>query len=196
MLKIGITGGIGCGKSAVTHILEQQGITIVDADIVAREVVAKGTAALKEIELHFGADILLPSGELNRAKLRQQIFSHPEDKQWLEALLHPIIRQEIVQQLSQATSKYAVLVSPLLLETDQYTLVDKVVVIDVTEATQLSRTMARDNNSETQVKAIMAAQHSREERLAKADWVIENEGSLTDLSESTLKVHQHLLTLV
>lgn len=195
MLIVGITGGIGSGKSAVTQTLSNLGITVVDADIVAREVVEPGSPALTEIAKHFGADILDAQGQLNRAKLRQIIFADAEEKRWLEALLHPIIRTETSKQLKQSTSAYTVLVAPLMLETDQYQLVDHIVVVDLPESLQLSRTMARDNNDKAQVEAIIKAQISRQERLARADTVISNDADLEQLKVKVQVLHQQLLEL-
>ena len=193
MFIVGITGGIGSGKSAVTELLEQQGINVVDADIVAREVVEPGTPALKEIELHFGASVINQLGGLNRQKLRAIVFDNLQERKWLEALLHPLIREEILLQLSQSNSPYTVLASPLLLETDQHELVDKIVVVDVTEQVQIQRTMQRDNNSSDQVKAIIAAQKSRQERIQSAHYIINNDADLKTLQEKVLNLHQQLL---
>ena len=157
MLIVGITGGIGSGKSAVTQQLESLGITVIDADIVAREVVEPGETALQSISSHFG--------ELNRAELRALVFEKPEERKWLENLLHPLIRKRIVAQLNASNSSYTVLVSPLLLETDQHSLTDHIVVVDLPKELQIKRTMSRDNNNEKQVEAIINAQMQREEKL-------------------------------
>ena len=193
MFIVGITGGIGSGKSAVTELLEQQGITIVDADIVARQVVEPGTPALTEIERHFGTPVINQERGLDRQKLRAIVFDNPRERKWLEALLHPLIREEILRQLSRSKSLYTILSSPLLLETDQHELVDKVVVVDVSEQTQLQRTMKRDNNSSDQVKAIIAAQKNREERIQSAHYIINNDADLKTLQEKVFNLHQQLL---
>jgi len=190
---VGITGGIGSGKSAVTELLEQQGITIVDADIVARQVVEPGTPALKEIERHFGTSVINQEDGLDRQKLRAIVFDNPQERKWLEALLHPLIREEILLQLSQSNSHYTALSSPLLLETDQHELVDKIVVVDVSEQVQIQRTMKRDNNSSDQVKAIIAAQKNREERIQSAHYIINNDADLKTLQEKVFNLHQQLL---
>ena len=195
MLVIGITGGIGSGKSAVTALLADQGISVVDADIVAREVVAPGSPALVAIAKHFGENILDANGALDRAQLRQIIFSDPAEKTWLEALLHPIIRSETIRQLEQSQSIYTVLVSPLLLETDQHELVEYIVVVDVPESVQISRTMQRDNNDQQQVEAIIEAQISREQRLARANTVLSNAGNLEQLQAKVNTLHQQLIAL-
>ncbi|MFC6669547.1 dephospho-CoA kinase [Marinobacterium aestuariivivens] len=195
MYIVGLTGGIGSGKSAAARILEQQGILAVDADQVAREVVEPGEPALTRIAEHFGADVIQADGRLDRARLRQIVFADEQGRHWLEALLHPLIRQRIEERLGNASSLYALLVSPLLLETDQRRLVDHVVVIDVPEETQIERTVSRDHNSREQVERIIAAQMDRQSRLAKADSIIDNSGTPEALTEAMLKLHQRLLGL-
>ncbi len=174
---IGLTGGIGSGKSLVAARFADLGITVVNADTVAREVVAKGEPALDAIRAHFGEDIVLPNGELDRRKLRGIIFNDLAQKKWLENLLHPIIRLRIIDQLHAAISPYAILESPLLLETDQHLLVEKIIVVDVDEATQIARASARDGSDVEQIKRIVATQMPRAEKLKKADFVIDNSGS-------------------
>ena len=193
MFVVGITGGIGSGKSAVTDHLETLGITVVDADKVARVVVEPGTSGLAAIVEHFGEDILLADGGLDRAALRKIVFDNPEERKVLEVITHPRIRDEIARQLSQASSPYVVLSSPLLLESGQNTFADYVVVVDVPEELQLKRTMARDDNSEALVKQIMAAQLDRQTRLARADTSITNDASLEELCERVEAMHEDLL---
>ena len=190
---VGITGGIGSGKSAVTDYLETKGITVVDADKVARVVVEPGTSGLAVIAEHFGHDILLPDGTLNRAALRKVVFDNPEERKVLEGITHPLIREEIARQLSEAGSPYVVLASPLLLESGQSSFADYVVVVDVPESVQLSRTMTRDDNSEQLVKSIMAVQLDRETRLARSDTSISNEGTLEELHTRVDALHTDLL---
>ena len=182
-LVVGITGGIGSGKSAVTERFEEHGITVVDADLAARVIVEPGRPALAAIAEHFGSDILLADGSLDRAALRQRVFADEAERRWLEQLTHPLIGEEIQAQLAAADSPYTILSSPLLLETSQGELVDLTVVVDVPAAVQLSRTMARDQNDEAQVRRIMAAQLSRDERLARADIVIDNSRTLAELDQ-------------
>lgn len=189
-LVIGLTGGIGSGKTAASDYFESLGIIVVDADLASRVVVEKGRPALQQIAKHFGSDFITDSGELNRARLREEIFASPSSKQWLEALLHPLIRDEIQTQLQAAASDYVILVSPLLIETDQYLLTDRVLLIDVPEELQLQRTMDRDSNSADQVKAIMASQASRETRRSKADDIVVNDGSLAQLQDQLEVLHQ------
>lgn len=193
MFVVGITGGIGSGKSAVTDHLETLGITVVDADKVARVVVEPGTPGLAAIAEHFGEDILLADGRLDRAALRKIVFDNPDERKVLEGITHPRIRDEISRQLSEANSPYVVLSSPLLLESGQNTFADYVVVVDVPEEVQLTRTMARDDNSEAFVKQIMAAQLDRKTRLSRADTSIMNDGSLEALYERVKKLHEDLL---
>ncbi len=193
MFVVGITGGIGSGKSAVTDHLETLGITVVDSDKVARVVVEPGTPGLAAIAQHFGEDILLADGRLDRAALRKIVFDNPDERKVLEGITHPRIRDEISRQLSEANSPYVVLSSPLLLESGQNTFADYVVVVDVPEEVQLTRTMARDNNSEALVKQIMAAQLDRKIRLSRADTSIMNDGSLDALYERLKKLHEDLL---
>lgn len=193
MFVVGITGGIGSGKSAVTDHLETLRITVVDADKVARVVVEPGTPGLAAIAEHFGEDILLADGRLDRAALRKIVFDNPDERKVLEGITHPRIRDEISRQLSEANSPYVVLSSPLLLESGQNTFADYVVVVDVPEEVQLTRTMARDDNSEALVKQIMAAQLDRKTRLSRADTSIMNDGSLEALYERVKKLHEDLL---
>ena len=193
MLVVGITGGIGSGKSAVTDYLETLGITVVDADKVARVVVQPGTSGLAAITEHFGMDVLLASGGLDRAALRKIVFDNHNERKVLEEITHPRIRDEIIRQLSEASSPYVVLSSPLLLESGQNTLADYVVVVDVPEEVQLKRTMARDDNSEALVKQIMAAQLDRQTRLSRADASIMNDTSLQELYERVEALHEDLL---
>ena len=190
---VGITGGIGSGKSAVTDHLETKGITVVDADKVARVVVEPGTSGLAAIAEHFGSDILLPDGSLDRAALRKVVFDNADERKVLEGITHPRIREEIARQLSEASSPYVVLASPLLLESGQNSFANYVVVVDVPESVQLSRTMARDDNSEQLVKSIMAAQLDRETRLSRADTSISNDGSLDELYTRVDDLHDDLL---
>jgi dephospho-CoA kinase len=193
MFVVGVTGGIGSGKSAVTDYLETLGITVVDADKVARVIVEPGTSGLDAIAEHFGTDILLADGGLDRAALRKIVFNNPDERKVLEGITHPRIRDEIARQLSEASSPYVVLSSPLLLESGQNTFADYVVVVDVTEEAQLRRTMTRDDSSEALVKQIMAAQLDRQTRLSRADTSIKNDASLEVLYERVEKLHEDLL---
>jgi len=192
-LVIGITGGIGSGKSAVTELFEQRGITVVDADLVARLVVEPGKPALAAIADHFGAGILQDDGALDRAALRSRVFADDTERHWLEHLAHPLIGREILEQINASGSPYTILSSPLLLDTRQKALVDCVVVVDVPEDLQLQRTMQRDRNDEAQVKRIMAAQMGRGDRLVRADIVIDNSRSLEELGSQVEELHKEFL---
>jgi len=190
---VGVTGGIGSGKSAATARFEARGITVVDADLAARVVVEPGRPALAAIAGHFGDAILLPDGALDRAALRARVFADPAQRRWLEQLTHPLIGEEILARLASADSPYTILSSPLLLESSQRQLVDCVVVVDVPEAIQLARTIARDDDDADQVRRIMAAQLPRAERLAGADYVIDNSGSLEELDAQVEALHREFL---
>ena len=189
---VGLTGGIGSGKSAVSAQLKALGISVVDADQVARDVVLLGSPALDSIAKHFGSQILLQNGALNRAALRQKIFSDKAQRQWLESLLHPLIGAEIDEQLAAAPSVYVVLESPLLLETSQHKSTDFVVVVDASETLQRQRASERDGNTVVQIDAIIDSQMARQERLDKAHWVLDNQHDLSHLSEQVLQLHHHL----
>ena len=193
MLRVGVTGGIGSGKSALTDWLTQQGITVVDADLAARVIVAPGQPALAEIVATFGKGCLQPDGQLDRAGLRKRVFEDPDQRKTLEKITHPRIRDELVRQLETAQSAYVVLSSPLLLESGQSALVDISVVVDVPEASQIARTMERDGNDRNLVERIMAAQLDRETRKSRADIVIDNSSSLAALYEKAEILHQTLL---
>jgi len=188
-LVVGLTGGIGSGKSAAAAMFAEAGVTVVDDDVLARQVVEPGTPALQEIAAHFGPQFIQADGSLDRSALRRTIFSDPDSKRWLEDLLHPLIRQHRAKALQEATSPYAILVSPLLLESGTNPLVDRVLVIDVPEPIQIARTVARDQSSSEEVSAIMATQLSRTERLALAEDVIVNDGDLDQLRNAVLTLH-------
>lgn len=192
---VGLTGGIGSGKSAAAERFRALGIKVVDADVCARIVVEPNKPALKTIAEHFGSEILQADGTLDRAALRQKIFADEAERKWLEALLHPLIFEEMWSQLQSAPSPYAILESPLLIEAGQLAICQRVLVVDATEETQLARTTARDNNSVAQVKAIMAAQATRQQRNAKADDIVSNDGDLASLHQAIDKLHQHYLSL-
>ncbi len=196
MLVIGVTGGIGSGKSAVTDRFAEHGVTVVDADLAARVIVQPGKPALQSIAEHYGEGLILDNGELDRAALRTIIFADPEERHWLEALTHPLINEEIQAQIAAASSSYTILASPLLIETMQHQLVDRILVVDVPVELQIQRTVARDQNSEQQVRAIINSQASREERLAKADDVIVNDRGLSWLDQEVKRLHAFYLSLL
>lgn len=186
---VGLTGGIGSGKSAVSERFEKLGIRVVDADIASRVVVEPGRPALKAIEEHFGPDVISADGTLDRAALRKLVFEDESERKWLEQLTHPLINAYMAEELANATSPYAILAHPILIETGRTDTCDRILVVDVPEELQVSRTMARDDNPEAQVRAIMAAQASREERLAAADDVIVNDQGLEHLDAEVARLH-------
>ncbi|MFT5592296.1 MAG: dephospho-CoA kinase [Oceanicoccus sp.] len=195
MLIIGVTGGIGSGKTAVTNAFSTHGIDIVDADIAARTVVEKGSAGLQQIREHFGSDILLGNGTLNRAKLREIIFKDADAKKWLEQLTHPLIRQEIISGLQKSNSPYTILVSPLLIESGQHQLVNRVLVVDVPVELQVQRACERDDNAQAQVEAIIASQLDRNKRLSFADDIIVNDKTLEHLQQQVAQLNQQYVRL-
>ncbi len=191
---IGLTGGIGSGKTAVSDTFKSLGIDIVDADVSSRRVVEKGQPALDDIQAHFGDGILDSENNLDRAKLREIIFKNPQERVWLEKLLHPKIAEHIKDQLESSNSPYCVLVSPLLLETEQKSYCSFVLVVDVPEESQIARTAKRDGVSEEQVKNIISAQIDREKRLEQADEIIINDGSMEELKEKVVVLHTKYLS--
>lgn len=190
---VGLTGGIGSGKSAVSDRFAALGIKIVDADIASRVVVEPGQPALAKIAEHFGPELITPEGALDRTALRHKVFADDAEREWLQQLLHPLINAYIAEELASADSAYAMLAHPILIETGQTRICDRVLVVDVPESVQVERTMARDNNSEEQVRNIMAAQASREDRLAAADDVIENDRDLAHLDAEVARLHEQYL---
>ena len=192
---VALTGGIGSGKSTVANAFADLGINIIDADIIARQVVEPGTPALKAIAEHFGSEVIATDGSLQRRILRERIFSDPDEKKWLNALLHPLIQQETQRQFQQATSPYLLWVVPLLVENALYKKADRVLVVDVTPETQLRRTMQRDDVTREHVEQILAAQATREARLAVADDVIDNNGAPDAIASDVARLHARYLQL-
>ncbi len=193
---VGLTGGIGSGKSTVADFFAEQGVEVVDADIIAREVVAPGEPALAAIAAHFGPELIATDGSLDRRELRRRVFGNPAEKDWLNALLHPLIRERMISACAAARSPYCLLVVPLLVENKLTSLCQRVLVVDVSPEQQLARTTRRDNADEAQIRAIMAAQASREQRLAAADDVIDNNGTDLDrVKAEVARLHQQYLDL-
>lgn len=188
-LIIGITGGIGSGKTAATNIFAQLGIDVVDADVVAREMVKVGSPVLERIVAEFGAGVLLPDGSLNRALLRQHIFADETKKLALNSIMHPAIRSALLTQLEAAGSDYVLLSAPLLFENGLEQYVDKVIVVDVDETTQIRRASDRDSVDKSQIETIISSQLPRQERINKADFIIDNSGSLIMLNEQVQAAH-------
>jgi dephospho-CoA kinase len=188
MLRIGVTGGIGSGKSAVADCFQKLGIAVIDADDIAREVVAPGGKAYDQVISAFGTAILEPDGRISRPRLGAAIFADPERRRRLEAIVHPPVRAEMEARVGRAPGPYAVLVIPLLIEAGQQDMVDRVLVVDASETLRLSRVSSRDGRNEAEVRAIMAAQASRAARLAAAhDW-IDNEGSTDSLCSAVARL--------
>ena len=193
---LGLTGGIGSGKSAASHWFEKQGITVIDADVVAREIVALGQPALLAIQQTFGDQVILPDGTLNRAGLREIIFQSNDARKQLEAITHPAIRQSIIEQLSSASSPYVILVSPLLFETNQHDLVQHTLLIDATPELQVQRAAQRDGQNTAHIEKIIAAQMPRERKQSLADDIVLNDGDLAHLYAQLKPLHQHYLNKV
>ena len=192
-MLVGLTGGIGSGKSAAADYFATLGIEVVDADLASRAVVEPGQPALSTIAEHFGAGIVDAQGHLDRAALRKKVFSDVAERKWLQQLLHPLINTYLVEQVAGARSAYCLLVNPLLIESGQQQWCDSVIVVDVPVATQLTRTMDRDDNTREQVQAIIDAQASREQRLKNADFVITNDRDLPSLYEQIDALHNDLM---
>lgn len=186
--KVALTGGIASGKTAVSDMFDELGVTVIDADVIAREVVAKGSEALKAIVEHFGEQVLTESGALDRHKLRTKVFSNEQERLWLNNLLHPLIRVEMKRRQDVADSVYSISVIPLLFESGQYKDYDRVLVVDCPEAVQLERLMMRDQSTKEQAQAILDKQASRHQRLSIADDVIVNDSDLHSLKQSVIKL--------
>lgn len=191
-LRVGLTGGVGSGKSTVASHFEALGVPVIDADIVARQVVAPGQPALLDIAAYFGEEVL-KEGQLDRALLRRKIFSDDHQRRWLEGLLHPLIYKAIEQQIASLSAPYVLIVVPLLLEAGWQNLVDRVLVVDVDPKLQIQRVVGRDQLESSAVEKMLKAQIIREPRLLAADDVLDNSGSPDDLPEKVLKLHQSYL---
>lgn len=192
---VALTGGIGSGKSTVANSFSRLGVTVVDADVIARQVVEPGQTALNAISEHFGEEILLADGSLNRRILREKIFSSPAEKQWLNNLLHPLIHRRTQTEISNALSPYVLWVVPLLVENQLQQKADRVLVVDVSPEIQIARTISRDRVSRQHAEQILAAQATRDERLAVADDVINNDGSPERVAAHVDRLHRRYLEL-
>ncbi len=195
MLKIGLTGGIGSGKSAVSELFKRYAIPIIDADFIAHQLTKIGQPALDAIQQAFGEDVFEPNGKLNRARLRDIIFADTQKKQQLEAILHPLIYAAMQEHIDQLNTAYCIVSVPLLIENKKTDFVDRVLIVDCPETLQIARVKARDKLSEAQIQAIMAHQVSRTERLAHADDVIDNSKQARQLAEQVKKLHTLYLQL-
>lgn len=193
MLVVGLTGGIGSGKTAVSDCFARHGVPVIDTDMLARELVAPGQPALAEIASAFGADCLDDAGNLQRRVLRQRVFSDAVARQRLEAILHPRIRALARERIAAQSAPYVILVIPLLVETGMTDLLDRVLVVDVSEAEQMRRVMVRDQIDEAQARSILSVQASRSERLALADEVLDNSADLAALAQRVAALHHNYL---
>jgi dephospho-CoA kinase len=187
--RIALTGGIACGKSTVANLFAALGATIVDTDLLAREVVAPGSPLLAQVAQHFGAAVLQPDGSLDRARLRDIVFANPAERQWLEQLTHPAIRELTDRRCESAKGPYVMVAIPLLVETGGAARFDRVLVVDCAPEIQLARLQARDGSTREQAARMLAAQVTREQRLAAADDVIENNGDIAALRDQVGKLH-------
>ncbi|MBE66059.1 MAG: dephospho-CoA kinase [Gammaproteobacteria bacterium] len=195
MYIVGLTGGIGSGKTTIAYFFSERDIKVINADQLARKVVQPGTIALSQIKQKFGDKILTESYGLNRSLLREIVFKDERQRVWLENLLHPLIEDEINKSIESALSQYVVLESPLLLETNQHKLVNRILVIDVSPEIQLKRTLSRDGGSEATIKAIINSQLTRLQRLNMADDVINNEQDLKSVRIELESLHQNYLSM-
>lgn len=195
MLKVGLTGGIGCGKSTVARIFADLNIPVLDADEIAHRLVEKGQPALVQIQQEFGADILNPDGSLNRKKLRELIFSEPTQKLKLESIIHPLVYQSIQAALEQLSAPYGIICIPLLFETGMTHFVDRILVIDCPVETQIERVKSRDQLSAEAIQSIIDHQVSRACRKAKANDLIDNSDTDYGLAEQVKKLHNLYLSL-
>jgi dephospho-CoA kinase len=192
---IGLTGGIGSGKSAAASLFSKLGAPIIDADAIARQLVEADEPALAEIGRSFGTDVLTATGELDRAALRRIVFADSAERGRLEAILHPRIRQQIQNEINKVQAPYCIVVIPLLLETGQSDLVDRILVMDVPLATQISRVASRNRLPREEILAIIEAQVSPGTRLAAADDIIENSGGLNELASQVGQLHAKYLEI-
>lgn len=190
---VALSGGIASGKSTIAHLFAQLGVPIIDADIIARQVVEVGTPALEQITQHFSQEILLENGELDRSQLREIIFNNDHERLWLNNLLHPIIAQETQKQFAKQTKPYVIWVVPLLIENNLHQLADRILMIDIPEALQLERLINRDRISESLAKKMIATQVCSTDRLAFADDIIVNDGDLVSLKIQVDNLHKQYL---
>lgn len=195
MLVIGLTGRIGSGKTTVANLFAKQGVPIVDADVIARTLTQPGTSGYQAIVEHFGNSVLNDDLTLNRAALRDIIFTNPHEREWLERLLHPQILSEMQTTIHTLQAPYCLAVIPLLLETDAVNFVNRILVVDIPEATQLERASKRDNAPKENIKAIINTQINRNDSLARADDIINNAGTTDELAKQVIALHQQYLQM-
>lgn len=190
---VALSGGIASGKSTIANLFAQLGVPIIDADVIARQVVQIGTEAYKLIVKHFSQEILLPNNEIDRSQLRDIIFNNDHERLWLNNLLHPIIQEQTQIQIAQQTAAYVIWVVPLLVENNLHNLADRVLMVDTPEQLQLERLIQRDNIDESLAKKMISSQISSQKRLMYADDIIVNNGDLTSLTAQVNKLHQQYL---
>lgn len=195
MLRIGLTGGIGSGKSTVASLFARHGAPVVDTDELARELVRPGMPAHQDIVAAFGPSILDPNGNLDREKMRARVFADAAERLRLERILHPRIREETVRRLNEITAPYTLVAVPLLIESGFDNIVDRILVVDCDEQTQIDRTMKRSGLSATDVRDVIVAQASRHERLARADDIVDNSNGMAELEKQVEQLHRRYLEL-
>lgn len=195
MLVIGLTGGIGSGKTTVAQLFKEKGITIIDTDQLARQVILPGSKALSQIVIHFGDAILLPDKTLDRSLLRNKVFNDEKERIWLEQLLHPLIRNEMQKEIEKSSSPYCIVVIPLLFETLPNPHIHRILVVDASPELQLHRAKKRDQSSKENIQSIIKTQIDRDKRLSGADDIIYNDGLINDLIPQVERLHQFYLSL-
>jgi dephospho-CoA kinase len=195
MLIVALTGGIGSGKSTVANAFARRGVPLIDTDLIARELVTPGRPALEDIVVRFGESVLTTDGQLDRDRLRDIVFTSPEQRAALEQILHPRIRQEVQSRLNELTAPYCLVIIPLLIETGDYPFVDRVLLVDTSEEEQVRRTMARDKLDRRQVEQILASQSTRKQRREFADDIIDNSVAIEDLEQQVESLHDKYLQL-
>ena len=195
MLKIGLTGGIGSGKSTISALFETEGIPVIDADRISHNLVLPGKSCFKKIISDFGSGMVQKDGSLDRAKLRKEVFANPNARTQLEAIMHPAVRAEMLTQANAVIAPYCILAIPLIIETQQQNIVDRILVVDVPEELQIERVKKRSKLPADEIEAIINAQVSRQERLQHAHDVIDNDGDITSLKQQVIKLHTLYLSL-
>jgi dephospho-CoA kinase len=195
MLRIGLTGGIGSGKSTVARLFTDLKVPVIDADHISRELVQPGKEAYTEILSAFGRDILADDGSLDRRKLRDRVFSRPEERRLLESILHPRVRKAIIDELARIDAPYCIVVVPLLIESGMQDLVDRVLLVDAPEELRIQRVVQRDHSDESRVRRILETQLAPDIRRRHADDILANEGQVDALRNAVADLHQHYLAL-
>jgi dephospho-CoA kinase len=192
---VGLTGGIGSGKSTVSDLFAAMGVDVIDTDEIARALTASGQPAVSRIEQEFGPEVVQDDGALNRNRMREMAFANPAAREALQRILHPLIREEVQRRLSATDAPYSIVVVPLLVESKDYKFANRVLVVDCSEQQQIERVMQRSGLAKDQIEAIMATQASRRERIAAADDVIRNEDGIAELRAKVKQLHEKYLTL-